>query len=103
MSSSGQGLTAGKAPLGIKVFTHMLLVALQSLSADARKNIYIYIAFTANPKLDLCEIPYLPLPHLPEGALLSLLNTHLPESRAGQKWCGSPTPFPPPHLLAPAQ
>lgn len=59
-------------------------------------------AFSANPKFELYKVPYLPLPHLPKD-VLSLLNLHRPESRAGQKLCGSPVPLPPPHLLASAQ
>lgn len=46
------------------------------------------IQFPADPELELYKVPYLPLPNLPRGVLLRLLNLHLPESRAEQNSVG---------------
>lgn len=66
-------------------------------------NIHILVAFATDPKLELCKVSDLPLPHLPKGVPFSPFNLHLPESRARQKLCGTPILLPPPHLLATAQ
>lgn len=63
---------------------------------------HIYLHFLQIQNLNFIKSHIFLCPHLPKNAL-SLLNLHRPESRAGQKLCGSPVPLPPPHLLASAQ
>ena len=62
---------------------------------------YICICYRF-PKLELYRVPDPPLSHLLKGVFLNLFNLYRPESRAGQKLCGSPVPLLPPHLLASA-